>query len=275
MSDDKKVSIDDLLSIMTMLRNDEHGCPWDRKQTFKTIAPHTLEEVYEVVDTIERDDLDHLPNELGDLLFQVVFYAELGREQGLFEFSDVVNEIGTKLLTRHPHVFPDSSMESFGNPESISAELVEGNWEQIKQSERQEKAGNEVSILDDIPLALPALSRSRKLQKRAATAGFDWPDSQGVLAKVHEELGELEAAMDSKNNNHIEEELGDLFFSLVNLSRHLGMEPESSLRKASRKFEKRFRQLELTLRKEGVEIQEMSLEEMEQVWQQVKKDEST
>lgn len=263
----------ELLEIMRMLRDPEHGCPWDRKQTFSTIVPHTLEEVYEVADTIEREDYGHLANELGDLLFQVVFYAQLGKEQGLFTFEDVVGEIGHKLLTRHPHVFPRATMASFGQQGEITAEQVEGNWEAIKQAERADKAGDEPSLLDDIPLSLPALSRAAKIQKRAARGGFDWPDISGVFDKLREEIAELEAAVATREQAHIEDELGDVFFSLVNLARHLKVEPESCLRQGNRKFEGRFRALEALVSRQGRDLKDMTLEELEDAWQAVKRQE--
>lgn len=256
---------------MAMLRDPVHGCPWDLKQTFGTIAPHTLEEVYEVVDTIEREDYAHLPNELGDLLFQIVFYAQLGKEQGLFEFGDIVTEIGTKLLGRHPHVFPGGTMAGFGARESITPEQVEGNWEKIKHAERQEKHGESAGVLDDIPKNFPALTRAAKIQKRAATVGFDWPDHTGVLEKIREELGELEQALAGQSREESEEELGDLFFSLVNLSRHLGIDPESCLRKANDKFAARFRILESGVASEGRSLESLSLDELEARWQVAKK----
>jgi ATP diphosphatase len=262
--------MDELLKIMSMLRDNEHGCPWDRKQTFETIAPHTLEEVYEVVDTIERGDYPHLPNELGDLLFQVVFYAQIGKESGLFDYDTIVAEITNKLLTRHPHVFPDATVESFGIKKELSPEQVEGNWEEIKAKERQNKAGADVSILDDIPKAFPALTRARKIQKRVANEGFDWPDISGVLDKVDEECDELKEAISSGSGDAIEEELGDLFFTLVNLARHLKIDPESSLRKANEKFEHRFRALETQVNASGKRIEDLSLESLEEYWQAVK-----
>lgn len=255
---------------MAMLRDAEHGCPWDRKQTYQTIVPHTLEEVYEVADTIEREDYDHLANELGDLLFQVVFYAQLGKEAGHFDFNDVVNEIAGKLLTRHPHVFPEATMDSFGGKAGISPEQVEANWETIKKAERAGKDAHAHSLLDDIPVAFPALTRARKIQKRAAGAGFDWPDAGGVLAKVHEELRELQETLPSGDPGRVEEELGDVFFSLVNLSRHLKIDPESCLRKANRKFETRFRALEQQVASEGASLESLSVDEMEARWQTIK-----
>jgi len=260
---------------MAMLRDKEHGCPWDRKQNFQTIAPHTLEEAYEVVDTIEREDYVHLANELGDLLFQVVFYAQLGQEAGYFDFDDIVSEIGNKLLVRHPHVFPDATIESFGVQKSVTSEQVEGNWEKIKHSERQDKEGSQSSVLDDIPLAFPALTRARKIQKRAANMGFDWPDHTGVMDKIQEEFRELQEAIAQNSPENIEEELGDMFFSLVNLSRHLKVDPETSMRKANDKFEKRFRSLEARVAAEDIILEGMSLELLEEYWQSVKNSEKS
>ena len=255
---------------MSMLRDNEHGCPWDKKQTFKTIAPHTLEEVYEVIDTIEREDHSHLANELGDLLFQIVFYAQLGKEQGHFDFNDIVSEISSKLLLRHPHVFPEGSISSFGIEKSLNAEQVEGKWEKIKQKERQKKSGNSPSVMNDIPLNFPALIRATKIQKRASYSGFDWPDHEGVFGKIREEIQELEEAIEEQSIEHIEEELGDLFFSLTNLSRHLKIDSETCLRKANTKFESRFRALEEKAVIDGVALQSLSLEALEQYWQEVK-----
>jgi ATP diphosphatase len=268
------VAMEELLEIMRMLRDPEYGCPWDRKQTFRTIVPHTLEEAYEVADTIEREDYDHLANELGDLLFQVVFYTQLGKEQGLFTFEDVVKEITQKILTRHPHVFPRATMASFGEQAGITAEQVAGNWEAIKQAERADKAVAEPSLLDDIPMSLPALSRAAKIQKRAARGGFDWPDITGVFDKLREEIAELEEAADGGSQAHIEEELGDVFFSLINLSRHLHVEPESCLREGNRKFERRFRALETHASAQGRALKDMTLAELETAWQSVKRDEN-
>jgi len=257
---------------MSMLRDPEHGCPWDRKQTFHTIASHTLEEVYEVVDTIERNDYDHLANELGDLLFQIVFYAQLGKESGYFDFEDIVEEIGRKLLTRHPHVFPQATMESFGSQARLSPEQVEQTWEKIKQAERDSKGYTDQSVLADVPAALPGLTRARKVQKRAASNGFDWPETSGVLEKIREEFEELAEVIETSNQDGIEDELGDLFFSLVNLSRHVDVEPERCLRRATNKFEDRFRALEEQVEKDGETIHTLSIEELEERWQAIKQD---
>ena len=257
---------------MAMLRDETHGCPWDRKQTFRTIAPHTLEEAYEVVDAIEHEDYTHLANELGDLLFQIVFYAQLGKEAGYFDFDDIVGEIAGKLLNRHPHVFPGATMDSFGSEQKLTPAQVEGNWEQIKQSERVEKQGDGASVLDDIPIAFPALVRARKLQKRAAGAGFDWEDRDGVLDKLQEEMDEFRHALANQTRTQVEEELGDLFFTLVNLSRHLKVDPESCLRNANAKFEKRFRALERMAADDGRTPGSLSMDELEQYWQQAKRE---
>jgi ATP diphosphatase len=273
--EEKAIDIKQLLKIMSMLRDPQNGCPWDRKQSFQTIAPHTLEEVYEVVDTIERKDYAQLPNELGDMLFQIVFYAQLGKEQDLFDFDEVVSEIGNKLLQRHPHVFPAATIESFGDKKNITPDQVETNWEKIKQSERKQKGGQDTSILADIPAGFPALTRAAKIQKRASQVGFDWPDHEGAIEKIREETLELEQALAKQSPGIIEEELGDLFFSLVNLSRHLKIDAESCLRKATNKFEDRFRALESQVADDGVELQSLSIEAMEEYWQKVKKAKET
>jgi len=256
---------------MSMLRDPQNGCPWDRKQSFQTIAPHTLEEVYEVVDAIEREDYAQLPNELGDMLFQVVFYAQLGKEQGRFEFEDVVSEIGNKLLQRHPHVFPAATIESFGDKQSITSDQVETNWEKIKQGEREQKGAQDTSILADIPRGFPALTRAAKIQKRVSQAGFDWPEYKGALEKIREETLELEEALAQKSHSKIEDELGDLFFSLVNLSRHIKIDAETCLRKATNKFEDRFRALESEVAADGLDLPSLSIEVMEEYWQKIKK----
>lgn len=265
------MTIEDLLTIMRCLRDPENGCPWDLRQDFASIAPHTLEEVYEVVDAIEQQNMVHLRDELGDLLFQVVFYAQLGKERGDFDFDTIVSAIGEKLLSRHPHVFPAGTLESFGQQSSISAEEVESNWEAIKSVERQRLLGEGVSVLEDVPRALPAINRARKLQKRAATVGFDWSSVSPVLAKVQEEIGELDAAIDSQDTAAVEDELGDLLFSVVNLARHLQQDPEAALRKANQKFETRFRQLEQLVRQNGQTPEALDIETLESYWQTVKR----
>ncbi len=270
-------TIDDLRYLMQRLRDPETGCPWDLKQTYKTIASHTLEEVYEVIDTIERNDLSHLGEELGDLLFQVIFYSQLGSEEQIFDFDTVVNGIVEKLVRRHPHVFPQGTLQSERDP-NVDAAAEEARikqvWEQIKKQERAEKG--ERGTLDDIPMAMPALSRAQKLQKRAATTGFDWDNCEDVLSKVKEEVAELEAEMQADNNSAVngqavEEELGDLLFSCVNLARHLGIDPERAMRSANNKFQRRFEQIETLASKNMPSgLSEMSVDEMELLWAQVK-----
>lgn len=253
-------SLDRLRTIMTRLRDPDAGCPWDLAQTWETIVPHTLEEAYEVADTIERGDFDALPGELGDLLFQVVFYCQFGREQGRFDFDDVAAGIADKLERRHPHVFADAA--------GLDQAAVSSNWERLKAEERRSRSAT--SELDDVPLALPALSRARKIQKRAARVGFDWPDSEGVWAKMAEETGELREAIASGDAAQVDEELGDLLFATVNLARHLGVEPESALRGATRKFEQRFRTLEAELDAAGKSVAACEPAELERLWQRAK-----
>lgn len=231
--------LDDLLFLMARLRDPQYGCPWDLKQNFASIVPHTLEEAYEVADAIERADFAHLPGELGDLLFQVVYYSQLGREEGRFDFSTVVDGITRKLVRRHPHVFPDGDLYGPLNQPRLSEADIKQRWETIKAEERAAEAvvPEQLSLLDDVPRALPALSRAVKLQKRAARAGFDWPESLAIVDKLHEELNEVLEALASGDQAHIAEEVGDLLFVVVNLARHLNVEPEAALRATNQKFE--------------------------------------
>lgn len=258
-------SLDRLLGIMKTLRDPEHGCPWDREQTFATIAPYTLEETYEVIDAINRADFDDLRGELGDLLFQVVFYAQMAQEQGRFDFNDICTAISDKLERRHPHIFADAQAGS-------SAEVLV-NWEQIKSEERADKAQH--SALDDIPAALPALMRAHKIQKRCSNVGFDWTTLGPVLDKVYEEIDEVmhEAKQAVIDEQKLEEEIGDLLFATVNLSRHLGKKAETALQKANTKFERRFRQVEQIITAQGMSMPQATLEQMEAAWQQVKSEE--
>ncbi len=266
-----KDAVQTLLQIMAMLRDPVNGCPWDLQQNFASIAPHTLEEVYEVIDAIETGDAQQLQSELGDLLFQVVFYAQLGEEQQLFDFAGITQAISTKLLQRHPHVFPGAELANFGRKEQLSPDQVAVNWEQLKEEERRQKdLTRQQSVLNDVPLALPALLRAAKLQKRAANVGFDWPEIGAVVLKVKEELAELEAAMESQDNSNIEEEFGDLLFTMVNLSRHLALNPETSLRNANRKFENRFRHMEEVLAEAGLDMKLLSAEQLDGYWIKVK-----
>ena len=255
-------SIVKLLEIMSLLRDPDTGCPWDREQDFKTIAPFTLEEAYEVVDAIERNDREHLRAELGDLLFQVVYHAQMAREEGWFEFNDVVETINRKLLERHPHVF--------GNEKIANAREQSHAWE-INKIREQRVNDSAAGVLANISLNLPALARARKLQLRAATVGFDWADVQAVQAKLAEELQELSAEIASQGDvSRIEEELGDLLFACVNLARHLDIDAESALRKANIKFENRFGYIEQKLARQDKSPEQASLEEMDTLWQEAK-----
>lgn len=254
-------SLDDLLRIMAALRDPDTGCPWDREQSLATIVPYTIEEAYEVADAIAQGDMQELREELGDLLFQVVFYAQLGKEQGSFDFDDVVGSICEKLLRRHPHVFAD---QQFADHEALHHA-----WETEKKRERADK-GKDDSVLAGVALALPALSRAAKLQKRAARVNFDWPDVRGVIAKLREELGELEAELDGKPER-IADEYGDLLFAMTNLGRHLGIDPEEGLRAANAKFERRFRALEKRLEAAGKDIHALDLATLDGYWEAVKR----
>lgn len=258
-------STDDLLYLMTRLRDPLTGCPWDIKQDYASIAPSTLEEAYEVVDAIEKQDFVHLKEELGDLLFQVIFYSQLGKEENRFEFGGVVNDLVEKLVRRHPHVFPEGTLQSKIDNRHILPVDVKARWEAIKQQEREAKGAQ--SLLADVPLNLPSLSRAAKLQKRAATVGFDWVDVKGPIAKVREELVEVEEALIAEDDDAIEEELGDLFFAVVNVSRYLKIDPEQALRKANQKFEDRFNYIETHLEKP---LAEATIDEMTALWDEAK-----
>ncbi len=267
-------TLDDLLHLMAHLRHPQHGCPWDLKQDYASIVPHTLEEAYEVADTIERGDFQHLQGELGDLLFQVVYYSQLAREEGRFEFSGVVDAITHKLIRRHPHVFPTGELHAPLDTPSLSEAQVKQRWEEIKAQERAEKGVPEqLSLLDDVPSALPALSRAAKLQKRAAQVGFDWPDALPVLDKVREELDEVLQAMADGDSQALEDEVGDLLFATVNLARHLKLDPENALRGANRKFERRFRFIEQALRDSGRPIEDCTLDDLDALWGEAKRQE--
>jgi len=252
-----------LIEIMAALRTPETGCPWDLEQTFDTIAPYTLEEAYEVADAIARGDIDHLKDELGDLLLQVVFHARMAEEQGLFAFPDVVEAITTKLIRRHPHVFADA--------DGKTAEAVKGLWEQIKAEEkaaRGEKA--QTGALAGVPVGLPALTRALKLQNKAGHVGFDWNDPRAVLAKIREEADEIEAALDENDEAHAATEVGDLLFAVVNLARHLKADPEGVLRQTNLKFERRFASIEKALAAQGKAPQDATLAEMDALWDAAK-----
>ena len=255
-----------LLAIMARLRDPERGCPWDVEQDFTSIAPYTIEEAYEVADAIERGDMNELKEELGDLLFQVVFHSQMAREVGAFAFDDVARAIADKMVRRHPHVFAD------GNERSAAEQTLA--WEEQKAAERAAK-GRDGSLLDDVPVALPALKRAGKLTKRAARVGFDWPDAERVFEKFEEEAGELRAAIAHEDAENIAEEIGDLLFVCANLARKLGVEPESALRAANAKFDRRFRAIETALKTQQRSAEEATLDEMEALWLDAKKAEKT
>lgn len=275
MPEPRRYTFDDLLALMARLRDPERGCPWDLEQTFATIAPHTLEECYELIDAIERADAVQIRDELGDVLFQVVFYAQLGREQGLFEFPEVIDNLARKLLRRHPHVFPDGTLNEGdggeGDVPALAPQQVSQNWEQIKQQERLAK--QQAGVLDDVPQALPALSRAAKLQRRAARVGFDWDDWRQVLTKMEEETAEIDAAVASGDRAAIADEVGDLLFCCVNLARLLEVDPEQALRGSNRKFERRFRYIERALAAQGRHPQQATLAEMDALWNAAKAEE--
>lgn len=257
-----------LLDIMARLRDPERGCPWDRAQSFATIAPYTIEEAYEVAEACERGDAASLKDELGDLLFQVVFHARMAEEAGLFAFNDVAAAIADKMRRRHPHVFGDAVIAD------AAAQTVA--WEEHKAAERHAKAqasGARPSALDGVGGALPALTRAEKLQRRAARVGFDWPEAAPVLDKIAEEIGELRQAMAQGKPEDIADELGDLLFAMVNLARHVETDPEQALRAACRKFERRFRRVEALLEAAGRSVDSASLDEMEAEWRRAKAEE--
>lgn len=260
--------LNDLLYLMARLRHPDGGCPWDLQQDFASIVPHTLEEAYEVADAIEREDFAHLPSELGDLLFQVVYYSQLGQEQQLFDFSTVVHSITAKLVRRHPHVFPEGDLYGQMQAVTVGTEQVKERWEDIKQQERAEQAEPEqvVSTLADIPLNLPALSRALKIQKRAANVGFDWSSLAPVLDKVSEELQEVRDAIASAEPAAISEELGDLLFATVNVARHLKVDPETALRAANIKFSQRLQYVEQQAHQQGMAISDCSEAQLDALW---------
>ncbi|PCK08268.1 MAG: nucleoside triphosphate pyrophosphohydrolase [Alteromonadaceae bacterium] len=286
--------LQDLLTLMARLRAPDDGCPWDLKQDYRSITSSTIEECYELVDAIEQQNFGHLKEELGDYVFQAVFYAQLAKEDGHFDFNDVIDTLTAKLLRRHPHVFPDGTLDSRRDPnlaEGLQDEQIRASWDAIKQQERDSKG--QARVLDDVPLALPALSRAFKLQKRAAKVGFDWSDSQQVFDKLDEELGELHQALaivsrgecdvegkgDSGGNNDasteksaaVADELGDVLFTCVNLARKLGFEPEALMRSANSKFERRFNSVESQVTASGKPFDQHSTDALEVFWKQAKK----
>lgn len=262
-------SIKTLLEVMARLRHPTDGCPWDREQDFHTIAPYTIEEAYEVADAISRGDTRELADELGDLLFQVVFHSQMASEQGAFEFSDVVAAIVDKMIRRHPHVFGDERMDDI--------EAQSRSWEAHKARERAQRgpASGVPSLLDHVPAGLPAVKRAQKLQKRAATAGFDWSAATEVMTKLEEEISELRQAVEQGEPvERVAAELGDLMFSCVNLARHLNIDAEMALRNTNTEFERRFRYIERSLAGDGRSVEQTDADTLEELWQQAKRDTS-
>jgi len=275
-------SIDDLKVLMARLRDPETGCPWDARQTFKSVVPHTLEEAYEVADAIAREDYANLKDELGDLLFQVIFYSQIGAEEGLFSFDAVVDNLVRKLVRRHPHVFPGGTLESRIDPGKRPDEAwIKESWERIKAEERalkqaeEDQSARSPGRLDGIARALPAMVRAEKLQKRAARHGFDWPDVSQVFDKLHEEIDELKEAWQAAEagqgeHDAVEDELGDLLFVCVNLARFMKVNPEQAIGRTNHKFEARFRAIEQVLEREGRSFDAETLEALDKIWQSVK-----
>ncbi|PFG09450.1 MULTISPECIES: nucleoside triphosphate pyrophosphohydrolase [unclassified Marinobacter] len=273
-------SLDDLKTLMERLRDPDTGCPWDARQTFASIVPHTLEEAYEVADAIERKDYPHLEDELGDLLFQVIFYSQIGQESRHFDFDSVVDNLVRKLIRRHPHVFPEGTLESRIDPHNRPGEdWIKQSWERIKAEERSLKSAPDSSgpagRLDAIARTLPAMARAEKLQKRAARHGFDWPDIGPVFDKLHEEIDELKEAWQAANDGSgerdaLEDELGDVMFVCVNLARFMKVNPEQALKRTNHKFEARFRAIEAELAAQGRDMDSETLEALDAIWQSVK-----
>ena len=264
---ERAYDIEDLKRLMERLRDPAYGCPWDLKQTYKSIAPFTLEECLELIDALEQSDYEHVEEELGDLLFQVIFYAQLGKEEGRFDFDSVVSGITAKLLRRHPHVFKDGELEGVIEDRASMA-AIKANWENTKAEERAGRS--QTSVMDDVPATLGALSRAQKLQKRAATVGFDFSSVSEVSACLLGEYRELEQAMASGDHNEIENELGDVLFTVVNIARHLKVDSEAALRKANRRFEARIRSAERDAADEGTSLMEESAERLDERWQKAK-----
>ncbi|WP_303291332.1 nucleoside triphosphate pyrophosphohydrolase [Marinobacter sp. SS5-14b] len=271
-------SIEDLKTLMARLREPETGCPWDTRQTFSSIVPHTIEEAYEVADAIEQQDYPHLKDELGDLLFQVIFYGQIGKEDGHFDFDGIVDHLVRKLIRRHPHVFPEGTLESRIDPGNRPDEAwIKESWERIKAEERADKPAPDASAsrLDGIARTLPGIARAEKLQRRAARHGFDWPDIAPVFNKLHEEIDELKEAWQNAEagtgaRDAVEDELGDLMFVCVNLARFMKVNPEQALKRTNHKFETRFRAIERVLASEGRDMDNESLDALDAIWQQVK-----
>lgn len=271
MSKTKAYTVEDLLYLMERLRDPETGCPWDIEQNFHSIVPHTLEEAYEVADVIERQDFAELPAELGDLLFQVVYYSQMADEESRFDFADVVDTCVRKLVRRHPHVFPGGELRSKRIAGAVESQAIEQQWQHIKAQERAEQQGKPpASILDGIALNMPSLTRAVKLQKSAAKVGFDWKALAPVLDKIQEEIAELQEAIAEQDKKAIEHELGDVLFSVCNLARFVEIDPEQALRLTNQRFYQRFNYIEQRLAQQGREITECDSATLESLWDAAK-----
>lgn len=272
MSEQTRHTLDDLVLLMARLRDREHGCPWDLRQDFSTIAPYTVEEAHEVADAIARNDMAGLRGELGDLLFQVVFHSRMAQEQGLFDLHDVIDGLVAKMLRRHPHVFPDGRVDGERRRhDEHRMDDIKANWEATKKIEKTAAGERIESLVDGVLLGQPALARAQKLQKKVARVGFDWPDTAGVVDKLREEVGELAGALQDGNTAHIGEEIGDLFFTLVNLARKQGLDAEALARDANRKFETRFRKVEEILAARGRDVADCGLATLDAAWDEAKR----
>ena len=258
-----------LLYLMSCLRDEKNGCAWDKKQSYKSIAPYTLEEAYEVIDAIEREDFEHLKEELGDLLFQVVFYAQMAEEEQRFSFDNVVAGVVEKMLRRHPHVFPDGDLARFGEPSLLTEQQIAEQWQKIKA---EEKGVPDAHVLSSVPVSMPALMQAVKIQQKVAKVGFDWPDVGPVFDKIREELDELEEALKEQNSSHVEEEMGDVLFAVTNLARHLKVSPDIALNKTNVKFRRRFGRVEELVAAEQKSLSECSLEALDRHWDQAKRE---
>jgi len=258
----KKYNVNDLLQVMAKLRDPNTGCVWDKQQNYDSILPHTIEEVYEVAEAIKTKNFDELPGELGDLLFQIVFYSQIAKEEDRFQFEDVTHAITEKMIRRHPHVFSDHKIETVEEQSLL--------WDEIKKSEALEKVSNEVGALSGVNKFQPPINVARELQKKAAKVGFDWLTHEGPIDKLDEELVEVKEAIASGNIAAIKDELGDVFFAAVNLSRHLGIDPDDAISSTNRKFERRFNEMEKKAKENGQVFSELSLQEQEKYWVNVK-----
>lgn len=272
MPDAARYSLDDALYLMARLRDPVDGCPWDVQQSYADIVPYTLEECYELVDAISQGDMHHTEEELGDVLFQVIFYAQLGKEDNVFDFDSIVHSLVDKLVRRHPHVFPNGQLRQRFGSQTKASEDIKATWETIKGQERAAK--QQGGVLDDVPIALPALTRAQKLQKRAASVGMEWPTVAAVFDSVESELQELKDAIQEGDTKHIAEEAGDALFSLVNVIRHLKLDAETCLRQANEKFSGRIRAMEAVCESQNTQMAELSEAQLEGLWQQVKRQKS-